>query len=149
VGIVEGGTSVNTIAQSAAILCEYRSTDVECLSYMKKEFFAIFDEANNMPDTKVEVECVGERPCADKLDMEKQNALAKRCKAVIEQVAGVEVGFKSSSTDCNIPLSLGIPAVCVGVYTGGKVHTREEFIFRDSLPVGLEVGISVLLDLIK
>lgn len=146
VGIVEGGTSVNTIAQSASILCEYRSTDVECLEYMKKEYFKIFEEANQ-ENVKVLVECVGERPCADKLDPEKQKALAEKCREIIERVAKIEVKFKSSSTDCNIPLSLGIPAACVGVYRGSKMHTREEYIIKDSVISGLEVGISLLSEL--
>ena len=42
VGIFEGGTSVNTIAQNAKFLCEYRSDDVECLAFMESEFKRIF-----------------------------------------------------------------------------------------------------------
>lgn len=39
---------------------------------------------------------------------------------------GIEVIRESSSTDCNIPLSLGIPALCIGVYMGAGWHTRNE-----------------------
>ena len=45
VGMISGGTSVNTIAQNAEMLCEYRSNDVECLSFMKKKFEEIFENA--------------------------------------------------------------------------------------------------------
>lgn len=46
------------------------------------------------------------------------------------------VVLKSSSTDCNIPQSLGIPAVCCGAYDGQGEHTREEFIKKESLKKG-------------
>ena len=45
VGSIEGGTSVNTIAQSAKMLCEYRSDTLECLSIMKAQFERIFRAA--------------------------------------------------------------------------------------------------------
>ena len=59
----------------------------------------------------------------------------------------LQIHRKSSSTDCNIPLSLGIPALCIGVWTGGGAHTREEWIEKNSLPYGLEVGIKSVIAL--
>ena len=53
--------------------------------------------------------------------------------------------FGSGSTDCNIPLSLGIPAVCVGCYLGGGAHTREEYVQIQSLPAGLEFALDLIL----
>ena len=44
VGIIEGGTSVNTIAQCATMLCEYRSDNVDCLETMRQEFEQIFKD---------------------------------------------------------------------------------------------------------
>ena len=64
VGIFSGGTSVNTIAQDAKFLCEYRSDDMECLSYMKKQFDAIFEKAEE-PGVKIKITKVGDRPCAN------------------------------------------------------------------------------------
>ena len=52
-----------------------------------------------------------------------------------------EIATGCASTDCNIPLSQGIPAVCFGGYVGHKGHTRQEFVELDSLEVGpLVVG---------
>ena len=45
VGIINGGTSVNTIAQNASMLCEYRSDNVECLKIMEKKFAQIFEKS--------------------------------------------------------------------------------------------------------
>lgn len=51
----------------------------------------------------------------------------------------------ASSTDCNIPLSQGIPAACFGVCTGGGAHTRGEWIDLESLPTGMKIAGSLVL----
>ena len=51
----------------------------------------------------------------------------------------------SGSTDCNIPMSLGVPSVCVGLYRGGGAHTREEYVWIDSIPVGLKIAADLIL----
>lgn len=139
VGIVSGGTSVNTIAQSAKMLCEYRSEDKDCLAYMEGKFAEIFQNANT-DKVKVLVNKVGDRPCSD-IAPEKVQALVDLLRPEIADVIGSSVALKSSSTDCNIPLSLGIPALCIGVYRGAGSHTREEWVQKDSLVPGLEVAI--------
>ena len=58
VGTISGGTSVNTIAQNASMLCEYRSDDLELLSYMKEQFYKIFD-AIRVDGIELEVKLVG------------------------------------------------------------------------------------------
>ncbi len=63
---------------------------------------------------------------------------------MIEETAGVSINLCPSSTDCNIPLSMGIPAVCIGVYEGAGMHTQEEYLELDSLPTGLEISAKVL-----
>ena len=75
--------------------------------------------------------------------------LADICGEIIESITNKKVGRHSSSTDCNIPLSLGIPAICVGVYRGGGAHTREEWIEKASLKVGLEAGIRMIGRIVK
>lgn len=145
VGTFSGGTSVNTIAQEATFLCEYRSDDVECLSYMQKQFQAVFEKERG-EKVCVEVTMVGDRPCAA-ISAEKIEALKQLAVPEIESVIGKKVSFASSSTDCNIPLSLGVPAICVGVNRHGGVHTREEWVEKESIPVGLEVAIRLGLKL--
>ena len=139
VGTIHGGTSVNTIAQSAKMLCEYRSEDRDCLAYMEKQFADIFTQANT-DEVKVLVTRVGDRPCGN-VEPERIGALLNKLRPVISDVIGMPVNTKSASTDCNIPLSLGIPAICMGVYFGGGSHTREEWVRKDSLTLGLEAAI--------
>ena len=57
----------------------------------------------------------------------------------------MRVTFTSGSTDCNIPLSMGIPAVCVGCYNGAGAHTREEYVEIDSLLPGLKLAFDLIL----
>ena len=146
VGIVSGGTSVNTIAQSASMLCEYRSNSYRCLDIMKQEFEKIFAKGNR-EGVRVQVKQIGDRPCAN-IDDALQKAFCDRCANVVANVLGGDVLFKPASTDCNIPLSLGIPSVCIGLYEGGGAHTREEWLVKDSLLKGLEVALQVGMDLL-
>lgn len=142
VGIIEGGTSVNTIAQSAKMLCEYRSDDAECIDIMEAKFKAIFDEANK-DDVTVKVTPVGKRPCERGVDPVLKKALIDLSAEVITAVNKEAPKTKSSSTDCNIPLSLGIPAVCIGAIRSGGAHTREEWADKTSMLPGLEIVIKI------
>lgn len=143
VGIIEGGTSVNTIAQSASMLCEYRSDNVDCLEIMRQQFLQIFAEAAS-DKVEVIVEMVGERPCGIEPDPVKAMELIAICKEATEMVTGNAVTCKSASTDCNIPLSMGIPAICMGVFRGKGAHTREEWIEKASLKEGLEIALNLV-----
>lgn len=146
VGTISGGTSVNTIAQNAGMLCEYRSDDTECLAFMEKAFEAAFDGARDK--ATLFVKRIGERPCGY-ADEEKMAALKNKVLPVIESVIGKKVTFCSMSTDCNIPLSLGIPSLCMGVCKYGGMHTKEEWLYKDSLVLGLELAIKTAISLAK
>ena len=146
VGTVEGGTSVNTIAQEARMLCEYRSDDLACLTYMKKRFEEIFSAER--ADATVEIEAVGERPCAANIDPAALASLRKLCQTATVQTLGGEPPLPiSGSTDANIPHSLGIPAITMAVWEGAGAHTREEYIVKSSLLPGLEIGLRLALAL--
>lgn len=139
VGRISGGTSVNTIAQSAKMLCEYRSNDRICLGEMQQKFEAIFEAARS-DKVQVLVQKVGDRPCSN-IDDAKIERLRQIIKPLVEDVIHMPLTFSSGSTDCNIPLSIGIPALSMGVYFGGGSHTREEWMEKASLVPGLEVAI--------
>lgn len=138
VGIIEGGTSVNTIAQSAKMLCEYRSDDKDCLACMKREFERIFDKAAEM--AKVTVNPIGDRPCSD-IGASKIENLKRTVVPIIEETIGKKVTLTSGSTDCNIPLSQGVAAICIGTDIHEKTHTREEWIDKESIKTGLLITI--------
>ncbi len=139
VGTINGGTSVNTIAQKASMLCEYRSDDKDCLDIMEAKFKEIFENART-EKISVEVEKVGDRPCSMKGTINNM-PLAEFAASIIENLAGVKVVYSTGSTDANIPLSLGIPAIRIGVATAGNIHKREEWVEKASIPVGLEYAL--------
>lgn len=141
VGEISGGTSINTIAQNAKMLCEYRSENNDCLAYMQERFQEIFEGAKS-EKVQVNVKKVGDRPCND-TDPAKIQALLDIAKPLVESIIGKEATVRSASTDCNIPYSLGIPALCVGSYYGGGAHTREEYIEKDSIVLGLELALKL------
>ena len=147
VGLINGGTSVNTIAQSATMLCEYRSDNRECLAIMEEHFGRIFEEARE-ESVEVSVIKVGDRPCMGDVDREEIARMATAAQEIIHRVTGILPECRAMSTDGNIPLSLGIPALCIGLCEGGGAHTREEWVKKDSLHLGLEVGIEFVLRLI-
>ena len=148
VGTISGGTSVNTIAQAAQMLCEYRSNDRELLAFMETRFKEIF-EAANTEDVKVSVTKVGDRPCMGFIPDGKQEALIALATEVAERVYQIKVNYGKGSTDCNIPLSIGIPAIAVGNYSGGGTHTREEWVEKASMIPGLEFSIELMITLMK
>ena len=149
VGTISGGTSVNTIAQNATMLCEYRSDDVELLAYMEEQFKKIFEEVR-ADDVRIEVKLVGNRPCAsNNIDEAGLEKLRQATRKAVKAVTGEEKIFGSSSTDCNIPLSLGIPAITIGTYIGAGAHTREVYVRKDSLPTGLEIALLTVIDVVE
>lgn len=143
VGVISGGTSVNTIAQYAQMLYEYRSDDAVCLSAMEQQMRRILD-ACVLPDAQVEVELLGTRPCAGEVDPAAQHALETACCDALRRYAHQNPVICSGSTDCNIPLSMGVPSACFGVYIGDGEHTREEWIDPASIEDGMKAALSVL-----
>lgn len=148
VGSITGGTSINTIAQQASMLYEYRSDSRTCLASMKTAFEAVIEAYRSMGIT-VNVTLLGERPCTGDVDVDKESELSSRCQDTIARYSGKMPRLCSSSTDCNIPLSLGIPAACFGVVLGGLAHTREEWIDLESLKTGLAIGADFILQYTK
>lgn len=143
VGTIQGGTSVNTIAQQVEMTYEYRSDDYESMMQMRSQFQQYVEEAN-CPDARFEITLLGERPCGNAVPEKAEAQLLERCGRIIEEITGVSPAYRASSTDANIPLSLGIPATTFGLYLGEGAHTREEYIEIESLRPGLKIALSLL-----
>ena len=135
VGSVSGGTSVNTICQEASMLYEYRSDSHICLQKMNQMFEQVMDDYRAM-GVDLQVSMLGERPCAANVDADALAALKALAADSVLRITGREAKFVSASTDCNIPLSLGIASVCMGVCEGSGLHTRGEVLDLGSLPQG-------------
>lgn len=144
VGTIRGGTSVNTVAQEAEVLYEYRSDAANGLREMERAFWAII-EAWRAEGTDVIVESLGVRPCAEGVDPAAQRELSDLSREILKTGTGKDPLGESASTDCNIPLSMGIPAVSFGLCAGGGAHTREEWLETASLEAGLRIALNMLL----
>ena len=144
VGLVSGGTSVNTIAQYAEMTYEYRSDDRECLSAMAHQFQDLIRQAQ-CEDALVQVTSLGIRPCGSAVPVNAHQSLLDRCRAAIREVYSIDPPLCAASTDANIPLSLGIPAATFGLYRGSGAHTRQEYVCIDSLTPGLEIALRFFL----
>ncbi len=144
VGMIQGGTSVNTIAQSAEILYEFRSDRVAAMEQMQKHFDACI-AYYRQKNVAIQVELIGERPCTGDVDQTEEQAMMERANQAHLEFYGKEANFVASSTDCNIPLSMGIPSLCITSFVGRGAHTREEYVRIDSLKPGRKLVMDVMM----
>lgn len=144
VGTISGGTSVNTIAQHAEMLYEFRSDNREDLAEMEAHLQAAL-AFYSTKGIQITTTVVGERPCGVEIDRKQHEALIARAQAATEKYFGFIPATGSASTDCNIPLSMGIPAVEVSCGRGAGAHTRGEYIEIDSQVPGLKLAFELIL----
>ena len=143
VGTISGGTSVNTIAQEAQMLYEYRSDSLACLRAMEDMFHQVIAHYRSL-DVEVEVEKIGDRPCAGDVPSDAWQALLDKICAAIHETVGKEAVFTSGSTDANTALAAGIPSACISACFGGRCHTREEWLDIASLHDGCRLFMALL-----
>ena len=128
VGTINGGRSVNSIAERIEMLIEARSVDPALLEAFRDRIARY----QLSPPLKLDIEIVGSRPAGH---LDRNCDFLKQVLAVREEV-GLPTTLDAGSTDANLPLALGIPAVALGVATGGNMHTDREWISEDSLRSG-------------
>lgn len=148
VGIIEGGTTINSIAGKSHILYEYRSPSEESLQYMKKEFDKAVNEFKEK-DVDIKVELLGIRPGKGEFE---EGVLEEWTEKNIEKIKkhyDGEMDLSLSSTDSNIPLSQGILANTIGTIEGDLAHTREEWVDLKSMPKGMAIVFEIVKDVIS
>lgn len=133
VGVIHGGTSVNTIASEAWLELDLRSEEKSALGNLVAEVHAIVQAAQN-EDIQVKIEQIGKRmageiPANHPLVLLAQNAL---------QELHIESRLDIASTDANWPLGQGLPAICIGITLGNHAHTKEEYILTNPITQGMQ-----------
>ena len=131
VGIVEGGGSVNTIAPRATMLVDLRSLDPAQLTEIESRVDRLFQDVHQDTGVQVTSRIVGRRPAAA---LATDHPLCCGVNDIRHYLRLRPALFSAASTDANLPLSLGIPAVCLGITRGALAHTVQEYI--DTAPVG-------------
>ncbi len=133
VGTISGGTSVNTIAATAEAVLDLRSIDPTELGRLEERVRRIIADHVQPYGLRAEFELIGDRPIGSISD---DHQLCRLVRGVHQQM-GMQTRSYPSSTDANIPLSMGIPAVTVGVTVGGNGHRLDEYIHASPLSKGL------------
>jgi acetylornithine deacetylase/succinyl-diaminopimelate desuccinylase-like protein len=152
VGTIHGGTSVNTIPESATAALDFRSTDARQLVRLEVALHRAVEDAVQSANSgyaqrnrqqngaasrkflKYVIEKIGDRPAAD---LPGDSPLLDALRAV-DRHLGLRTDLRLGSTDANIPLSLGVPAVSLGAGgDGGGAHTRAEWYSAVNRELGL------------
>ena len=150
VGIISGGTSINSIPFKSSMQIDIRSIDPNRLNDMEEILYnsmnVALDEQNAIkrsgPDLKLTINKIGNRP-SGKVD-ESVPLIQKTIAAT--QYMGVEPRLTIGSTDSNIPISLGLPAVTIGRGgEGGGAHSLDEWWLNKDGYRSIQLALLILL----
>ena len=151
VGVVAGGTSVNSIPSEVSMDVDIRSESCAELAKVDAAFLsivkgAVADEnrARSTREGRIEADpkVIGERPCGETA----VDAPIVKTTAAVVQAFGLKPSYGISSTDSNIPMSMGIPALTIGRGPGGRAHSPDEW--TDVAPGGVAQSVEVALAII-
>jgi acetylornithine deacetylase/succinyl-diaminopimelate desuccinylase-like protein len=133
VGMISGGVSVNTIAPEASCLLDLRSIDESALRRLSDRVTRLVERSSRGDGVVYSAESIGERPAG----VVPADSQIVQIAADALTTLGLEPNFDASSTDANVAIAAGIPAVCVGLTTGGNVHRTDEFIDLEPVSKGI------------
>jgi len=153
VGRVGGGTSVNAVPEEAWCEIDVRSEAANVLSEVESEvrrtIEAAVDHANahrkrGSAALKLDVRLIGDRPSGET----PVNGRLVRAARAATRLFGDTPELVASSTDANIPIALGIPAIAIGAGgESGGTHTTEEWYSNEGGLEGIERALLILLEM--
>jgi acetylornithine deacetylase/succinyl-diaminopimelate desuccinylase-like protein len=144
IGMIEGGTAINAIATEARLWLDLRSETTAGVEALEKQVRG-YVKALSADGLMFKIEIVGNRPSGA---IAATHPLVQDALAVLKQL-GVEATLETGSTDANIPLSYGCPAVTIGITRGGNAHRTDEYIETEPIVDGLKQLISLSLTTAK
>ncbi len=135
VGVISGGTTVNSIASSAQMLLDLRSEDPNALEMLVTQVERLVAQVRQEPDVQVEMPVIGDRPAGE---IPRDSWLVSLAESALRQVGAAErIEYTTGSTDANIPLSKGLPCVCIGLAQSANAHRVDEYMDVTDLPAGM------------
>jgi acetylornithine deacetylase/succinyl-diaminopimelate desuccinylase-like protein len=155
VGVVGGGTSVNSIPFESWMEVDMRSESRAELEKLNETFMGLMHEAvaeeNTARSTRqgpvtLDLKLVGDRPSGET----PRDSLVVQTAAAAIRAAGMTPSYGYGSTDSNIPISMGIPAITIDSGgRGGRAHALDEWIDveKSSSLRGIEIALTLLLAL--
>jgi tripeptide aminopeptidase len=141
IGRAEGGESVNSLSARAEFLVDLRSGDPAALAELRDAARAVLGTVAS--PAQVTVEVIGERPAGA---IGPDHPLVAVATAALAD-AGITARHNAASTDANAAYPLGIPAVTLGVTTGGGTHSEQEWIDLPPVATGLATLAATVLGL--
>nr|AUN37720.1 peptidase T [uncultured bacterium] len=140
-GLIQGGTSINCIPTEARAKVDLRSEKPEKIDEMAALLAACVTQASDSENSRAtggrvtaRVKEIGSRPGGEL----QEGATILNCLLAVDAFLGIRSRLDCSSTDANIPLSLGIPAVSIGAGgQGGGAHTPAEWFHPEGRELGL------------
>ena len=132
VGVIHGGTTVNTIASQAWLELDLRSEDSSALARLVKQVMQI-TEGIQGAGVQVKIDRIGKRQAGS---LPAHHPLVQLAQDILTEL-GLEARLDIASTDANLPLSRGYASICVGVTNGSGAHTPEEYILTPPIAYGM------------
>jgi di/tripeptidase len=139
VGVISGGTSINTIAPEATIELDLRSEGRDALASLIRQVETLTAAVNRV-GVQATLEIIGRRPSGE---IPATHPLVNLARRNLE-AQGLQPNLTIGSTDANIPLSRDLPAICVGLYTGYGAHTVNEYVNIEPIGQGLNFLIALV-----
>jgi acetylornithine deacetylase/succinyl-diaminopimelate desuccinylase-like protein len=141
-GIVEGGSSINSIPSEARTKIDLRSEDLRQIDRLAAELTAAVERAvelenalSNSGRAVARIREIGSRPSGALPD----GAPILECVRAVDAHLGIRSYLDCSSTDANVPLSMGLPALSIGAGgSGGGAHTAGEWYSPEGRELGLQ-----------
>jgi len=124
IGSISGGSAINRIASHATCEVEMRSEEAETLGRLVATLQSIVQHQQKV-EADVRLTHIGSRPAGE---LPAGHPLVQAAQQAALRAANLPLALKSGSTDASWPLSLGLPAVCVGITRGGNAHSGEEYV---------------------
>jgi tripeptide aminopeptidase len=132
IGLIEGGTSINTIAPEATLYLDLRSETAAGVAALERQVRALVDDAKT-DCLEVSTTVVGDRPAGR---LPPDHWLVQAAGAALDMV-GLEPSYDLGSTDANAVLAAGLPAVTVGISRGGNAHRVDEYVEVEPITRGM------------
>jgi tripeptide aminopeptidase len=134
VGLFHGGTTINSIAGQAYFEIDLRSEEAQTLDRLTRRIEDVVT-SHEVDDLFLKSKMIGERVGGH---LPENHPLVKAAKQALQSAGQKTISLETGSTDANVPLSMGLPAVCVGLTYGGGAHSLEEYIEISPIGKGYE-----------
>lgn len=142
IGRMGGGTGINVLAPRAWLEIDLRSESAEALAEAAAAVEGIVGRHIRAGEVKLELSSIGDRPGGE---LPAGHPLVLAARRALEEI-GLSPVLEIGSTDASVPLSQGLPAVCIGITRGGGAHTVEEYIELGPLQDGFQALLRLVLD---